>query len=411
MADSYTDSLRAVQQVNGENDGTWGDNIDLAIQILEDSIADVRSITQSSTSITLSTNNNADDQARAAVLDFTGSPTAECTVTVPDKDKVYIVYNGTDETLTFTKGSAITYSVRAGDRAVLYVKGGTGIFPVSSQSLPGKNLVINGDMQIAKRGASFTTVILSQYTLDRWEWIDTGTTAGVVTITQDTDVPSFAEAGVNFENSIKIDCTTAEDLASADAALYLSHKIEAQDCTLFGHGSADAVAARLSFWMKSTKTGIFSVNLDRNDASEKYTTEFTAAAAWTKFEVTIPGDTGGTAIADDNGIGLAIQIMLSVGGDGDTSTADAWNANGATELATSNQVNLLDNSANNVFITGVKLEVGEATTPFVIDDMVTTQAKCNRYYQRWDFIAAATDFVGGYSPADTSAIFERFPRS
>ena len=131
MADAYTDSLRVVLQVNGENAGTWGDNVDLALQMLEDSIADVRSIAQTTTSITLSTNNNADDQARAAVLDFSGSPTGTCTVTIPDKDKVYLISNGCDEILTFTKGSGTTYSINPGEKHLVYCKGGTGVFAIT----------------------------------------------------------------------------------------------------------------------------------------------------------------------------------------------------------------------------------------------------------------------------------------
>jgi hypothetical protein len=254
----------------------------------------------------------------------------------------------------------------------------TGSYPIN------RNLVINGDMRVAQRGTSFATLTASQYVLDRWEWIDTGTTAAVVTITQDTDVPTVAEADTKFSSSLKVDVTTAEDLAGADAALYLSHKIEARDCVFFGHGATGALAGKLSFWFKSTKTGIFTVNVDRDDASEKYSTEFTVATTdtWEKHSVTVPGDTGGTAIADDAGIGLTLQIMMAVGGDGDTSTKDAWNANGATELATANQVNLLDNATNNVFITGVQYEVGSVVTPFERRPFSQELTLCQRYYAK-----------------------------
>ncbi len=382
MADTYTDSLRLVQQVNGENDGTWGDLIDAALQMVEDATADVRSITQSSTSLTLTTNNNADDQARAAVLDFSGSPTGTATITIPDKDKIYLISNACDQALTFTKGSGTTYTMIPGARAIVYVKGGTGVFPISDE-ITSENLVINGAMGVSVRGTSFATLTASQYTLDRWEWIDTGTTAGVVTITQDSDAPTVAQAGFNFVNSLKIDVTTAEDIASGDAALYLSHKIEAQNCTAFGHGATGALDGILQFWFKSTKTGIFTVNVDRNDATEKYSTEFTVGTTntWEKFQVTIPGDTSGTVIADDVGVGLTLQFMLAVGATGKTSTADAWNASGSTELATTNQVNLLDNAANNVLITGVQFNIGSQTKIFEQEDFERTLKRCHRYFQ------------------------------
>lgn len=259
-----------------------------------------------------------------------------------------------------------------------------------------RNLVINGAMDVATAPAA-TTITASQYgPVNRMEWIDTGTTSGAVTITQDTDVPTVAEAGVKFMNSIKIDCTTAEDLASADAALFLSHKIEAQHCTFFGHGATGALAARLSFWVKSTKTGIFTVNVDRDDASEKYSTEFAinTTDTWEFKSQTIPGDTDGTAIADDNGIGLALQIMMAVGGDGDTSTAGAWNASGATELATANQVNLLDSSSNNILITGLSYRLGSVDTPFDRREFAEELFRSQRYFRRWSDTATGYLAIG-----------------
>lgn len=253
-----------------------------------------------------------------------------------------------------------------------------------------KNLVINGDMKIFQRQSdTYTGIVASVYTMDRMEYIDTGTTAAVVTITQDTDVPTVAEAGVKFMNSLKIDVTTAEDLVGANAAIYLSHKIEAQDCTFFGHGATGALSAKLSFWFKSTKTGIFTVNVDRDDATEKYSTEFTVGTTntWEQHTVTVPGDTSGTAIADDNGIGLALQFMLAVGATGKTSTADAWNASGATELATSNQVNLLDNASNNILYTGVQYEPGSSVTNFEQRPYSEELTRCHRYYQRFEIIS------------------------
>jgi hypothetical protein len=67
-------------------------------------------------------------------------------------------------------------------------------------------------MQVSQRNTSFTALSSDTYTLDRWEWIDQGTTASVVTITQDTDVPS----GEGFGSSLKVDVTTAESGGNAD---------------------------------------------------------------------------------------------------------------------------------------------------------------------------------------------------
>ncbi|MBT7930256.1 hypothetical protein HN682_10210 [Candidatus Peregrinibacteria bacterium] len=296
-----------------------------------------------------------------------------------------VTYTHHPTNLVLPKGGDIT---TVAGQVLAFYEYATGDWRLVSSSIPadvsGENLVINGNMLVPQRGASFAALTASQYTIDCMQWIDTGTTAAVVTITQDTDVPTVAEAGIKFMNSLKIDTTTAETLGSGDAALYLSHKIEAQNVTFFGHGASGALSATLSFWFKSTKTGIFTVNVDRDDASEKYSTEFTVGTTdtWEKHTVTIPGDTSGTAIADDNGIGLDLQFMMAVGATGTTSTADAWNASGATELATANQVNLLDNTANNVFITGIQYEVGSIANRFKVPGIAIELYKCKRYFER-----------------------------
>jgi len=131
MADTYTTNLRLVNQTNSSNSGAWGDLVDAAFNMLEDAISDVQSITLSGASSSLTTANNSADEARAAVLDFSGTPGQTHTVTIPDVDKVYIVYNGcTDNsTITLTNGNGST-NINAGHRHLVYSKAGSGVVPV-----------------------------------------------------------------------------------------------------------------------------------------------------------------------------------------------------------------------------------------------------------------------------------------
>ena len=65
--------------------------------------------------------------------------------------------------------------------------------------LTGSNLIINGDMAISQRGTSFISPAGNTYTVDRFSYYKTlGTTH---TITQDTDVPTFAQSGHIFQSS------------------------------------------------------------------------------------------------------------------------------------------------------------------------------------------------------------------
>ena len=68
-----------------------------------------------------------------------------------------------------------------------------------------RNIVINGDMQVAQRNTSVASITTSGYnTVDRFR--TSLTTLGTWTQSQSTDVPT----GQGFATSLKMDCTTAD---------------------------------------------------------------------------------------------------------------------------------------------------------------------------------------------------------
>lgn len=97
MTSTYSPSLRIELIETGTADEAWGQPTDNNLgTIIEQAITGVNSISLTNlTSLTLSTANAAVDQARNAVLVFTGTPTANCNVVAPSVNKVYIVKNST----------------------------------------------------------------------------------------------------------------------------------------------------------------------------------------------------------------------------------------------------------------------------------------------------------------------------
>ena len=76
---------------------------------------------------------------------------------------------------------------------------------MSEQGFSFRNLIINGDMSIAQRGTSVSSITSSGYrTVDRFDLALT--TLGTWTQSQSTDVPT----GQGFSKSLKMDCTTAD---------------------------------------------------------------------------------------------------------------------------------------------------------------------------------------------------------
>jgi hypothetical protein len=262
-----------------------------------------------------------------------------------------------------------------------------------------KNLIINGDMAVSQRGTSFTGLTNggSGYTLDRWRYTESGTTVGVFTLTQDTgnvgDIP--------FDNAMKIDCTTAEDLSDAAHFAVIIQRIEAQDLQHLLFGDGDAKSLTLSFYTKGNKAGVMSVSVYQPDGSRIYVHEasITGDSSWESIQFTIPGDSSGT-INNDTGAGLVVSFCLSAGSTANDAGTDAWES--FTDYASANQTNFLDNTANNLWLTGVQLEVGSDATPFEHRPYAEEFLLCARYFLQYNMGSSAYPFGIAHAANTTS---------
>jgi hypothetical protein len=91
----------------GENSGTWGDKTNSNLNLLQQAIAGFESIAITSTNTTLVMTDATISDARNAVLKFTGTITANCTVFVASGiEKTYILENGTSGAFTLALNQA-----------------------------------------------------------------------------------------------------------------------------------------------------------------------------------------------------------------------------------------------------------------------------------------------------------------
>ena len=240
-----------------------------------------------------------------------------------------------------------------------------------------RNIVINGAMQVAQRGTQ--TNQTSAYTAcDRFEFTETGAT--VVTTSQDTTVPS----GQGFSNSLKIDVTTADSSLASGDFVVLSQTIEAQNLQQLKYGTNSAEKVTLSFWVRSPKTGTHIIELRHHDASLYNSQTYTISSAdtWQNVTVTFSGYTT-TAINNDNGKGIIVDWILAAGSDftSGTLSSDTWHNTQANRAV--GQVNVVDDVANNFYLTGVQMEVGSVATPFEHASSFGEQlALCQRYFYK-----------------------------
>jgi len=243
-----------------------------------------------------------------------------------------------------------------------------------------KNIIINGDMSIAQRGTSATGLGNGDngyHTVDRWKFNESGTPTFEFTMTQDTDVPS----GQGFSKSMKLACTTSQASLATDDNLRFLTIIEGQNLQYLKYGTSNAESTTLSFWIKSNKTGDYSVALYNADTVDIITRTITinSADTWEKKTLTFAGDTG-NAFNNDNGVSLYLWITLLAGTDYNTSSAVNWTSYSTGKLAYGQTVNLADSTSNYINITGVQLEAGTAASDFEFLPYDVNLRRCQRYY-------------------------------
>lgn len=250
-----------------------------------------------------------------------------------------------------------------------------------------RNRIMNGRMDIAQRGTSFTGIGAGgAYSLDRW-FIDNNSDAAV-TISQQLDVPSSNE----FQNSLRSAVTTADASIAAGQNNRISQKIE-------GYHARDLIGKTftISFWVRSSKTGVHCVALRNSGANRSFVSEYTISAAntWEYKTITVSGGLITAGTWDwTNGTGIALEWSLACGTTFQT-TANAWQT--GNFFATANQVNCLDTIGNIFAITGVQLEPGGVATPFEHRPIGLELALCQRYYEvgflRADLYSVATGLI------------------
>ena len=253
---------------------------------------------------------------------------------------------------------------------------------------PGRNLLINGNMQIAQRATSVTGITSTSYnTCDRWRALITS--GGTWTQSRSTDVPT----GQGFERSLKMDVTSANTLAAADRVA-LQQRIEGFNLASVKKGTANAESLTLSFWVKCTSTGTFIAELGDLDNARNISATYTVDVinTWEKKTITFPADTTGE-FDNNNAASLDCSFWLAAGSNYTTGTLQTpWATNVSADRAVG-QTDLSSDTANDFYITGVQLEVGTVDTPFEYLQYKQQLELCQRYY----FTFAGTLHGGDYS--------------
>ena len=241
-----------------------------------------------------------------------------------------------------------------------------------------RNIIINGDMSIAQRGTSTSSITGNGYhTIDRYK--TNLSSAGTWTQSRSTTAPTDQ----GFATSLKMDCTTADGSLSASDYLYIEQNIEGQFLQYLKKGTSSAESTTLSFWVRSNKTGTYIASIKDNDNTRMINQSYTISSAdtWEKKTVTFAGDTTGT-LGNDNATSFRLILWLAAGSDYTSGTlSTSWESQTNANLAVG-QVNLADSTSNEWYITGVQLEAGTSASDFEFLPKDVNLTRCQRYFQK-----------------------------
>lgn len=223
------------------------------------------------------------------------------------------------------------------------------ILPASQEQFAGaRNLIINGAMQVAQRGTSFTTD--NVYTIDRWKSGDGTGGSPARTLSQE----EFALGQTSVPNAryyLKHDQTGASTNGNAS----LIHKIE--DVTRF-----DGQTVTLSFYAKADASMNIDIRLIQDfgsggspSSNVELNEIVSIGTSWTKYTVTKT---------------LGSLLGKTVGTDGEHTSS--LNIN----------IDFEPTSTFTFEATLFQLEYGETATPFEHRSYGDELARCQRYYEK-----------------------------
>ena len=261
----------------------------------------------------------------------------------------------------------------ASSDAVTLATDGTCTAKITNQPPGNRNKIVNGAMTINQRNHSGAAGN-NAYTLDRWKYQRSANA--------EFDVVQSTEQAPGFANCLRLDCTTGNGTVGAGDYVKLRYHLEGFDVQDFAKGTASAKKFALSFYVKTSTTGVYSVSLvDEN--SRMVTGTYTVSDTnWNRYSIIFPADTTGTC-ANDNSAELSIEFNI-IAGSNRTSGTDlrtAWGTYATASEAVGHTANPGSSASNNVYITGVQLEVGDVATDFEHRSYGTELTRCQRYFQ------------------------------
>lgn len=122
MASTYS-NLGIELMATGEQAGVWGTTTNRNLEMIEQAIGGVATIAINTATTSLSIPQGSLDNARSAVLKFTGVTASTITIGPNDVEKVYFIHNASSAIQTIKQGTGNTVAVNPSSFKAVYLEG------------------------------------------------------------------------------------------------------------------------------------------------------------------------------------------------------------------------------------------------------------------------------------------------
>ena len=253
---------------------------------------------------------------------------------------------------------------------------------VNDQVIGRRNMVYNGKMQVSQRNGTGNTAVgwsnADHFPADRWQLLGSslGNWAFTIGNRPDLTLPD------GFGNAVLFECTTADTSITQGEYIIFRQKFEGSDLQHLCYGTSSAKEITLSFYINSTSTGTYLAELETGSYINGIKFTIDQANTWERKTITFTGNTA-ASIANTNSAGLSVAFWFAAGStyQGGTFVSNTWRNSYAANTRAAGISNLASSTSNNLYITGIQLEVGDTATPFEHRSIAEETNLCERYFQ------------------------------
>ena len=310
----------------------------------------------------------------------------------------YIIADGgTGEVLLHHYGNEKFKTTNTG-AVVTGILTATEFIPTLTQ-LSHRNKARNGELRVSQRATTFSPTNSDMYLMDGW-MTQHGSGGNLdCTVTHSDDTPA------GFAKSLKITPDSTNTPSGSQNGM-IAQRLEGQDFQDLAFGSSDAKPITVSWYAKTSATGAgnYTVKVEYNNGTNNYAVNklFAFTTTWTRYTYTIPatGTATSVGITDSQNLGFRVEFHLFSGPDDVASQFTQWTVNPSpTYKVISGQKNFMDNTSNELYLTGLQIEVGSVATPYEHRSFNEELDLCMRYYEEGSFSFRASGNIVRYCQA------------